>query len=123
MKTTKTTSDLAHRRRRHGGVRYVLYARTATGGRAAVDAQLAALRVAVAGRADGRVVGELADVDVAAGTGQGLEALLRDLAAGRADAVMVTDIARLARSPGRLRDILAAVERNGARLCTATEAA
>lgn len=66
---------------------------------------------------------EHADVDVPAGTGPGLTALLRDLAAGGADVVLVTDLARLARAPGSLRDILAAVERSGARLLTMTEAA
>jgi DNA invertase Pin-like site-specific DNA recombinase len=112
MKTTKTK-----------GARYILYARTAAGGRAAVDAQLAALRAVVAQRADGRVVQEHADVDVPAGTGPGLAALLHDLAAGGADMVMETDVARLARAPGRLREVLTAIERAGARHVTATEAA
>lgn len=123
MKTTRTPRGPARNRRRHNGTRYVLYARTATGGRPAVDAQLAALRAVVAQHADGRIVREHVDVDVPAGTGTGLAALLRDLAAGGADAVLVTDIARLARSPGRLRDVLAAIERSGADLCTTTEAA
>lgn len=104
-------------------VRYALYARTATGGRAPVDAQLVALRAAVARRADGHVVREHLDVDVPAGTGPGLEALLHDLATGCADAVIATDVARLARAPGRLRDVLAVIERSGARLVTTTEAA
>jgi DNA invertase Pin-like site-specific DNA recombinase len=97
--------------------------RSPSGGRAAVDAQLAALRAVVAQRADGRVVREHADVDVPAGTGPGLAGLLRDLAAGSADAVLVTDLARLARSPSRLATVLAAVERSGARILTTTEAA
>jgi DNA invertase Pin-like site-specific DNA recombinase len=104
-------------------VRYALYARTATGGREPVDAQLAALRSAVARRADGDVVREHADIDVPSGTGPGLAALLREIGAGDADVVFVTDVARLARSPARLAGILAAIERSGARLLTTTEAA
>jgi DNA invertase Pin-like site-specific DNA recombinase len=119
----KTTAPAPARDRRRNGARYILYARTAAGGRAAVDAQLAALRAVVVQRADGRVVQEHADVDVPAGAGLGLAALLHDLAAGGADAVLVTDLARLARSPSRLATVLAAVEQSGARLLTTTEAA
>ena len=121
MKTIATTSDLACRPRRAGGTRYALYVRTAAGGRATADAQLAALRAAVAARADSRVVREHADVNVPAGSGPGLAALLRNLSGGGTDAVMVTDLARLARSASRLAGIVAAVERNGVRLVTATE--
>jgi len=120
MKTIATTSDLACRPRRDG-VRYALYARTAAGGRATADAQLASLRTAIAERADGQVVCEHADVNVPAGSGPGLAALLRALSDGSTDAVMVTDLARLTRSSGHLSGILAAVERSGARLVTAME--
>ena len=123
MKTIATTREQARHSARGRRVRYVLYARTAAGGRATADAQLAALRAAVAERADGRVMCEHADVNGRAGSGPGLAALLRALSEGRADAVLVTDVTRLTRSSRHLSDILAAVERCGARLVTATEGA
>jgi DNA invertase Pin-like site-specific DNA recombinase len=122
MKSIEATRDQARHPTRDG-VRYALYARTAAGGREAVDAQLAALRAAVAERADGRVAREHVDVNVAAGSGAGLAALLHDLSDGSADAVLVTDLARLSRSSPRLADLLAAVELSGAQVVSATEGA
>jgi len=122
MKSIATTRKQTRHPGRNGGVRYALYARTAAGGREAVDVQLAALRAAVADRADGRVVREHADVNVPAESGPGLAALLRDLSDGSADTVLATDIARLTRSSRHLAGILAAVKRSGACLLI-TEAA
>ena len=95
-------------------VRFGLYARTAAGGDTAVDAQIAALRAAVARRGGASVVVER-DVNVsgAGRPGARLAALLRAAAAGRVDALAVTSLDRFARSPRTLDEILASLHRAG----------
>ena len=96
-------------------VRFGLYARTAAGGPIAVEAQVQALRAAVAQRGEGSVVVER-DVNVsgAGGPGPGLAELLRAAAAGRVDVIVVASIDRLSRSPRTLDRILGSVRRAGA---------
>ena len=107
---------MTRRTRAADGVRYAVYARTAAGGSAGADAQVAALRDAVARRGDGPVVSEHRDVNLSGigAPGPGLVALLAEVARGSIDVVMVTGIERLGRSERRLREILASIERAGA---------
>ena len=96
-------------------VRFGLYARTAAGGPVAVEAQVQALRAAVALRGGGSVVVER-DVNVsgAGGPGPGLAELLRAAAAGRIDVIVVEGLDRLSRSPRTLAGVLASIRRAGA---------
>ena len=101
------------------GARCALYARTAAAGDRAVEDQLAQARATVATRG-GVIVGEHRDVNVsgAGAPGPGLAALLAEVAGGSIDLVVVTGLTRLGRSPRVLGDILAAIERGGARVLT-----
>ena len=96
-------------------VRFGLYARTAAGGPIAVEAQVQALRAAVAQRGGCTVVVER-DVNVsgAGGPGPGLAALLRVAAAGRIDVILVEGLDRLSRSPRTLARVLASIRAAGA---------
>lgn len=95
--------------------RFVIYARTAAGGSIAVDTQIEALR-AVAMRQGGRIVAVERDVNVAGAgePGPGLAALLRAVAVGHIDVVVVEGLDRLSRSPQALARILARIRGAGA---------
>jgi len=96
-------------------IRYGLYARTAAGGPVAVDAQIEALRATVARQGGGSIVVER-DVNVsgAGEPGPGLTALLRAVATGDIDVIVVEGIDRLSRSSRTLTDVLASIRRAGA---------
>ena len=96
-------------------VRFGLYARTAAGGPIAVEAQVQALRAAVARRGGCSVVVER-DVNVsgAGGPGPGLARLLGAAAAGRIDVIVVEGLDRLSRSPRTLAGVLASIRAAGA---------
>ena len=98
--------------------RYAIYARTAAGGPGAAGAQVAAIHATIAARGDTEVVTVHRDIGASGigAPGPGLTAMLHDLAAGGIDAVAVTDITRLGRCHTRLADMLAVIERAGARL-------
>jgi DNA invertase Pin-like site-specific DNA recombinase len=104
------------------------YVRSATGGPSATAEQARKIGEAVSRRratAGQRIdVREYADVDASgnAPPGPGLAALLRDAARGEFDLVLVTDVARLGRSPERLRRVMASLEDAGVRVMEVTDA-
>ena len=95
-------------------VRYALYARTAAGGDTAADAQVTALRAAVA-RRGGATVAVERDVNVsgAGRPGPGLTALLDAAATGQVDAIVVAGLDRISRSARTLGEVLGAIRRAG----------
>jgi len=96
-----------------------IYARTAAGGPAAVEAQVARARAAIARHlGPGAAAREYRDINVsgAGRPGPGLTSLLRDLAAGAIDGVVVTDLARFGRSAQCIREVLGAIESAGGEL-------
>ncbi|MCA9559509.1 MAG: recombinase family protein [Myxococcales bacterium] len=95
-------------------VRFGLYARTAAGGDTAADAQITALRAAVARRGGATVLVEC-DVNAsgAGRPGPGLTALLDTAATGQVDAIVVAGLDRLGRSSRTLGEILGALRRAG----------
>ena len=105
------------------GARCAIYARTAAGGYGPVENQLTLAQAAIASRG-GVVVGEHRDINVSGSgaPGPGLLALLAEVASGGIDLVVVTGLTRLGRSPRVLGDILAAIERGGARVLTVERA-
>ena len=103
------------------GVRYAIYARTASGGQVAADGQEQRARAAIARRGDGEIVAAHRDINISRNhaPGLGLTALLGEVARGRIDAVVVTDLTRLGRSWEQASKILAALKRGSARLVMA----
>ena len=96
--------------------RHALYARTAAGGPAAVEAQLVALQAEIALGGDDATVTVWSDVDTSgAGTpGPGLTALLDEVERGVIDVVLVTALDRLGRSSQTVAEILARARSAGA---------
>ncbi len=101
---------------------YAIYARAATGGRAAVDKQVRAAKEFLARRSQGGAsvppFKVYRDIDSPGNgpPGPRLAALLADLAAGKIDLVVTADIVRLGRSEDRRDSVMASIERAGARV-------
>ena len=97
---------------------YAIYARTAAGGTAAVEAQVERCRAQL--RAD-EPASVYRDVNVSGVgvPGPGLAALLADIESGEVNHVVVADWARLGRSPARIAQVQAIGERVGCRLVVA----
>jgi DNA invertase Pin-like site-specific DNA recombinase len=99
-----------------------IYARAATGGRAAVDKQVRAAKEFLARnpRAGGRArpVKVYRDINSSGNNPPGprLAALLADLAAGKINLVVTADVVRLGRSEDRRDSVMASIERAGARV-------
>ena len=99
--------------------RFGIYARTAAGGPLIVDSQVEALRAA-AMQHGGCIVAVERDVNVAGAgePGPGLAALLRAVAVGHIDVVLVEGLDRLSRSPQALARFLGRIRGAGASVLT-----
>lgn len=101
---------------------YAIYARTAAGGRAAVNKQVRAAKDFLARRfragRRARPVKVYRDINSSGNNPPGprLAALLADLAAGKIDFVVTADVVRLGRSEDRRDSVMASIERAGARV-------
>jgi DNA invertase Pin-like site-specific DNA recombinase len=96
--------------------RRAIYARTAAGGPAAIDAQVERCRASLRGDAPPAAVYRDVDVSGAGSPGPGLTALLADIDAGRIDHVVVDDWTRLGRTPERVARVEAIARHAGCRI-------
>lgn len=103
----------------HQHPRRAIYARTAAGGPAAIDAQLERCRASLCGDAALAAVYRDIDVSGAGSPGPALTALLADIDAGRIDHVVVDDWTRFGRTPEGVARVEAIARHAGCRLTVA----